>query len=112
MKKEQLRKTLREQRNNLSEKEEKSHRILEHLLSSPQFQKTSVVMLYRSAKGEVNTEELWKKCKDAGKICVFPKCISKTEMIAVLAKGEGDFSVSEFGILEPTSNQEIGRAHV
>ena len=112
MTKEELRKTLRQRRNNLSAKDEKSHLITEHILSFPPFQKASVVMLYRSAKGEVDTEELWKKCRELGKTCVFPKCVSKTEMIAVVAEGEGDFSVCEFGILEPVSNQVFSKEKI
>ncbi len=112
MTKDELRKSLRQQRNNLSQKEEKSHRILEHILASSQFQNASVVMLYRSAKGEVDTEELWEKCRELGKTCVFPKCVSKTKMIAVLAEDEGDFSVSEFGIMEPTANEEFPKEQI
>ena len=111
MLKENLRKTLRDQRNNLPQKEKKSRLILEHLLSSSKFQKASVVMLYRSAKGEVDTEILRQKCRELGKTCVFPKCVSKTEMIAVLAE-EDDFSVSEFGILEPVSNEEFPKDRI
>ena len=112
MKKEELRKTLREQRNNLTQKEEKSRCITGHVISSLIFQNASTVMLYRSAKGEVNTEMLWKKCRELGKTCVFPKCVSKTEMIAVLAEGEEDFSVSGFGILEPISNIAFPKGNI
>ena len=112
MTKNELRKTLRNQRNGLSQKEEKSHRITEHILSSPRFQSASVVMLYRSAKGEVDTQELWQKCRELGKICVFPKCISKTEMIAVLAERDENFSISKFGILEPISNEAFRKDHI
>lgn len=112
MTKADLRKTLRQKRNQLPQKEEKSCRILEHLLSVPQFQNASIVMLYRSAKGEVDTELLWQKCRELGKVCVFPKCISKTEMIAVSAKEETDFLTSDFGILEPSSNQEFPKEQI
>ena len=112
MAKEQLRKTLRQKRNQLPKKEEKSRRILKHLLSVPEFQKASVVMLYRSAKGEVDTEELWQECRALGKICVFPKCVSKTEMIAASAKEETDFFVSDFGIMEPKSSQTFPKEKI
>ena len=105
MTKEELRKTFREQRNSLTDKTKKSQMITKNIISSPIFQNASVVMLYRSAKGEVETDVLWQICKEQGKTCVFPKCVSKTEMIAVLAESEGDFSVSGFGILEPTSDE-------
>ncbi len=112
MPKEELRKNLREQRNALLDKTKKSQLIMKNIISSPVFQKSSVVMLYRSAKGEVDTDELWKICKEHGKICVFPKCVSKTEMIAVLAENEGDFSVSKFGILEPLSDEAFPKEQI
>lgn len=105
MEKEELRKNLRERRNQLLQKEEKSHCITNHVVSSLVFQNASTVMLYRSTKGEADTGELWEQCQKMGKTCLFPKCVSKTEMIAVLATGENDFSVSKFGILEPISNE-------
>ncbi len=112
MTKEELRKTFREQRNSLTDKTKKSQMITQNIISSPIFQKASVVMLYRSAKGEVETDVLWQICKEQGKTCVFPKCVSKTEMIAVLAESEEDFSVSGFGILEPTSDEAFQKEQI
>ncbi len=112
MTKEELRKNLREQRNALLDKTKKSQLIMKNIISSPVFQKSSVVMLYRSAKGEVQTDELWQICKEQGKTCVFPKCVSKTEMIAVLAENEGDFSASKFGILEPNSDEVFPKEQI
>mgnify|MGYP003312767262 CR=1 FL=1 len=112
MTKEELRKTFREQRNSLTDKTKKSQMITKNIISSPIFQKASVVMLYRSAKGEVETDVLWQICKEQGKTCVFPKCVSKTEMIAVLAESEEDFSVSGFGILEPTSDEAFQKEQI
>lgn len=112
MTKEELRKTFREQRNSLTDKTKKSQMITKNIISSPIFQKASVVMLYRSAKGEVETDVLWQICKEQGKTCVFPKCVSKTEMIAVLAESEEDFSVSGFGILEPTSDEAFPKEQI
>ena len=112
MTKEDLRNLLKTKRNSLPGKEEKSQRIIEHILSIPKFRQASVVMLYRSAKGEVDTEDLWKKCRELGKICVFPKCISKTEMIAALAEREEDFSVCRFGISEPVSDEAFPKEKI
>ncbi len=112
MTKEEIRKILREQRNSITKKQEKSQRITEQVVSSADFQNASVVMIYRSAKGEVETDELWKICKEQGKICVFPKCVSKTEMIAVSAENEDDFSISGFGILEPVSDEAFPKDQI
>ena len=105
MSKELLRKELREKRNLLSEKETKSQKIVNRLLETEAFSNAEVVMLYRSAKGEVGTDSLWEACKQAGKVCVFPKCVSDSEMIAVMAQEETDFTKSSFGIMEPASEQ-------
>ena len=105
MSKEVLRKELRAQRNLLPDKELKSRKIINRLLELEVFQDAEVVMLYRSAKGEVDTNALWEACKKAGKVCVFPKCVSDSEMIAVMAEGEDDFRKYSFGIMEPVSEQ-------
>ena len=112
MTKEKLRKVLREKRNSLADKTEKSRLIIQNVVSSHAFQNASVVMLYRSAKGEVATDELWKICREQGKTCVFPKCVSKTKMIAVLAENEEDFSLSKFGILEPKSDEVFPKEQI
>ncbi len=105
MSKEVLRKELREKRNLLCEKETKSQKITNRLLATEVFQNAEVVMLYHSAKGEVDTNALWEACKKAGKVCVFPKCVSDSEMIAVMAEKKTDFIKSSFGIMEPVSEQ-------
>lgn len=105
MSKEVLRKELREKRNLLCEKDTKSQKITSRLLASEVFQNAEVIMLYRSAKGEVDTDAIWEACKKAGKVCVFPKCVADGEMIAVMAEGETDFIKSSFGIMEPASEQ-------
>ena len=105
MKKELLRQQLREKRNLLSEKESKSQKIINRLLDTEMFRDAEVIMLYRSAKGEVDTDALWDACKKMGKVCVFPKCVSDSEMIGVMAQEPMDFKKSSFGIMEPVSEQ-------
>lgn len=112
MKKQELRTVLREKRNQIKNREELSNIITENILLCEWFLNATTVMLYRSAKNEVITDFLWEKCREMGKICLFPKCISKTEMIAVLAEEPKDFSCSSYGILEPVSSVEYPKEQI
>ena len=114
MTKQELRKKLRAQRNALtqSEIENCSQKITEQILCAEWFLSAKNIMLYRSSKNEVITDYLWNAWKKAGKTCLFPKCISQTEMIAVLAEKESDFSPSVYGILEPVSNIEFPKEKI
>ena len=104
MTKEELRIQLQKKRDLLPDNEAESRKIAEEILHAPFFGEAVSVMLYRSARSEVITDYLWQKCMEAGKICLFPKCISKTEMIAVKADSDGDFQKGRYGIFEPISD--------
>ncbi|MBQ7792589.1 MAG: 5-formyltetrahydrofolate cyclo-ligase [Clostridia bacterium] len=104
MNKQELRKDLRNKRNCMQNIELLSQKITQQILKAEWFLQAKTVLLYRSAKNEVMTDCLWQAAKQMGKTCLFPKCISKTEMIAVLAENEADFSSSAYGIMEPVSN--------
>ncbi|MBO5408194.1 MAG: 5-formyltetrahydrofolate cyclo-ligase [Clostridia bacterium] len=114
MEKKELRNQLRTIRNNLSEYEieDSSQKITKQIIKEPWFVSAKTVLLYRSANSEVKTDLLWKACRDMGKICLFPKCISKTEMIAVQAAEAVEFSLSAYGIMEPVSNEEISKHNI
>lgn len=112
MTKQELRRILRTKRNQLSDIDSSSQKITEHILNAPWFMNAKTVLLYRSAKNEVITDFLWEACKQMGKACLFPKCISKTEMIAVLAETEQDFVTSAYGIREPASQAEFTKADI
>ena len=114
MEKKELRNYLRDIRNALSDAEIElsSKKITEQIVKTPWFLSAKTVLLYRAANSEVDTDALWKICKDMGKICLFPKCISKTEMIAVKAKDEQDFQEGSYGILEPLSDEEFTKCEI
>ncbi len=114
MNKQELRKSLRLKRNELSQSEIDiaSQQITEQILATEWFISAKTVMLYRSAKNEVITDYLWEACRRTGKICLFPKCISKTDMIAVSAQNAEDFSPSAYGILEPVSDTEFPKQQI
>lgn len=110
--KQQLRKSMLKQRSTLLKCEEKSLQIAKHFLMSPFLKNVNTIMLYRSVHSEVRTDFLWKQLKQMGKICLFPKCISKTEMIAVLAQTKEDFLVSDKKIPEPVSSLEYPKENI
>ena len=107
MNKKELRNSLRAIRNALPETEIAiaSQKITEQIVKSPWFLSAKTVLLYRTTGSEVDTNALWKICIQMGKICLFPKCISKTEMVAVRAENEQEFQTGAYGIREPVSNE-------
>lgn len=110
--KKQLRKSMLQQRGALLEREQKSLAIAKHFLTLPFLEKINTVMLYRSVHSEVQTDFLWKELQRMGKLCVFPKCISQTEMIAVCAEREETFSLSDKNIPEPISSLEYPKTDI
>lgn len=114
MNKQDLRNKLRIKRNELSQSEINiaSQQITEQILAADWFISAKTVMLYRSAKNEVITDYLWEACRKMKKICLFPKCISQSEMIAVLAENEEEFSRSAYGIWEPVSHTEFPKKQI
>ena len=112
MNKQSLRELLREQRDRLTDIEGKSHVITEHLIKASYFIHAKSVFLYRSFCNEVMTDELWNICKNEGKKCLFPKCISAACMIAAEVRGASDFSLSSFGILEPVSKKAFPKEEI
>ncbi len=104
MTKEQLRKELHSIRNGLKDTISASCQIAKLIVREPFFQNAGTVMLYHATKSEIVTDFLWEKCVDEGKTCLFPKCISKTEMIAVRAENKTEFQTGAYGIMEPISS--------
>ncbi len=104
MTKELLREELRNQRDALQDNLRASHKIAKLITKESFFQNAKTVMLYYATKSEIVTDFLWQKCVKEGKICLFPKCISKTEMIAVMADEGQGFQKGRYGIMEPVSS--------
>lgn len=114
MDKNTLRTKLRKLRNELPDVKitELSQKITEQIIHTDWFICANTVMLYRSAKNEVMTDYLWDACMKAGKTCLFPKCVSKTEMIAVQIEKKDDFSLSHYQIPEPISDVEFPKSEI
>ena len=80
---------------------EKSERIVQRVLRSPEFQNAKTVMLYRAARGEVRLDGLEASPEAQGKRLVYPRCVSGTEMIALLPQGGDSWETGYAGIEEP-----------
>ena len=83
------------------EREQFSKLIVSRILESAVFQSAETVMIYRGIRGEVRLDGLEDAGTAAGKRMVYPLCISKTEMIALLPEGGDAWQEGYCGILEP-----------
>lgn len=79
------------------DRREKSARIVQRVLQSREFQEAKTVMLYRAVRGEARLDGL----EAEGKRLVYPRCVSGTEMIALLPRGEDSWETGYAGIQEP-----------
>lgn len=85
-----------------AESEEISLRIAE----LPEFAKARTIMIYNWTRGEVRLDSLRDTASAMGKRLVYPKCVTKTEMIAVEpGEGEEAWTSGAFGIREPDPEQ-------
>lgn len=80
---------------------EKSERIVQRVLQSREFQDAKTVMLYRATRGEARLDGLESSPEARGKRLVYPRCVSSTEMIALLPLGEDSWETGYAGIQEP-----------
>ncbi len=104
-------KTLRKEkisaRNNISPMENAcfSASIIDKIIVSEVYAKAKTIMLYRSVKGEVDLRPLEEKITMDKKRAVFPLCISKQEMIALLPEDDAAWQKGFYGIEEPIRDQ-------
>ena len=80
---------------------ERSERIVQRVLGSPEFQDAKPVMLYRAVGGEVRLDGLEQAPEARGKRFVYPRCVSDTEMTALLPRGGDAWEAGYAGIREP-----------
>ena len=69
--------------------------------ASPEFRSAKTVLLYRATRGELRLDALEAAPEAVGKRLVYPRCVSGTEMIALLPRGEDAWASGSFGIPEP-----------
>ena len=96
----ELRKKYIRARKNLSpaERAEKSRMAAERIDALPEFSAARTVMLYRAVRGELSLDLLPDLPSSAGKRFVYPRCVSETEIAALLP---GGWMSGAFGIPEP-----------
>ena len=81
-----------------AERAEKSFRAAERIAALPEFRAARTVMLYRAVRGELTLDALPGFPLSAGKRFVYPRCVSRTELAALLP---GSWTTGAFGIPEP-----------
>lgn len=82
-----------------AEREEKSRAAVDRIAALPEFRAARTVMLYRAVRGELSLDALPAHPASAGKRFVYPCCVSRTEMKAMLP---GSWKTGAFGIPEPS----------
>lgn len=83
------------------ERKRLSGELVKRLVSSPEFQRARTVLIYRATRGEVRLEALEAAPEAKGKRLAYPLCISDTEMIALIPRGEDAWVDGFYGIQEP-----------
>ena len=86
-----------------AEREMYSLRAAERIVSLPEFREASVVMLYRAVRGEMNLDALPERPEAAGKLFVYPRCVDREKMTAMIPTG---WEPGAFGIPEPAEGSE------
>ena len=77
-----------------------SRRAAERIASLPEFREAGVVMLYRAVRGELELDCLPEHPASAGKTFVYPRCVNREEMEAMIPAG---WVKGAFGIPEPAA---------
>ncbi len=111
MDKSQLRRKLQNRLLEMSEQQrsEKSHKVCRNLISTPQFQSASAIMMYLSLPHEVDTTEAILHAWQLGKIVLVPKISwQQRHMIPVQINSlETGFSTEVGGLRNPTTGIPI-----
>ena len=83
-----------------------SESIARQVLASREYREAGSIFLYISMPKEPDTAEILKKALQDGKKVYVPKCVSKTEMLAVRIHDTDHWKPSSFGIPEPETWSE------
>ena len=81
-------------------RQEQSHRLCQQLLSSPQWQSASLVLLYHSLPNEVDTSLLLQQAYSEGKQILLPKVVG--DILELYLYEPSQLVVGSYGIMEPT----------
>ena len=98
-----LRREMLKVRKKILDKEEKSKRIVDKIISLDIYKKSNVVALYKSLSSEVNLDYLIEYSLNKGKIVLLPKVTGDNIIFLKYTKGDL-LEKSSFNVLEPTIN--------
>ena len=103
-----LRKEIRARVNALSDEYRAAagEQIQGKVLGSEEYRKAGSVLAYIAMPTEPDTRRIMERALRDGKRVYVPKCVSKTEMIAVRIKGFDDLRPGAYGIPEPVDCSE------
>ncbi|MGG6794383.1 UNVERIFIED_CONTAM: 5-formyltetrahydrofolate cyclo-ligase [Streptococcus canis] len=90
---------------------QKDQALLADVVSSPAYQGAQTIGTYLSLPTEYQTAGLIQQALLDGKNVVVPKVLAKGEMIFVTYQADA-LSLSSFGILEPTSQEEVPKSAI
>ncbi|MBQ3437429.1 MAG: 5-formyltetrahydrofolate cyclo-ligase [Fusobacterium sp.] len=105
MNKKDIRKIIREKRENLEQDfiNFASDKIFEKLKNNTNFLNAKSILSYMDFKNEVKTDKINILIKQLGKKLILPRVVDKDNMIPV--KDEGKFDISSFGNREPLGEE-------
>ena len=88
-----------------------SENIQAQVLATEEYRAAKRIFLYIAMPTEPDTSGIIRQALLSGKKVYVPKCVSKTEMIAVRLKSMDDLQPGAYGILEPQNNTETIEPH-
>ena len=83
-----------------------SERIQRRVLGTEEYRSAQTLLLYLHMPTEPDTDAIIRQALKDGKAVYVPKCVSKTEMIAVRIRSFSDLAPGAYGILEPIDCSE------
>ena len=78
-----------------------SRKVVQRILESPEFEGARTILSYRAVNGELSLDGLRQAASRLGKRLTYPRCVSRTEMVALLPTAADCWQSGSFGILEP-----------
>lgn len=88
-----------------------SANIQDQVLASEEYRRAERIFLYIAMPTEPDTGRIIERALSDGKEVYVPKCVSKTEMIAVRIRSTDDLKPGAYGILEPQDCSETIEAN-
>ena len=109
IKKQQLRRRLKERRKNLSQTytDRAGERIAERVIGSDEYQNAQTVFVYISTPQEPDTSRILQRAFADGKTVCVPRCYEYGVMKAVQVRPDAEYRDNAYGIPEPVDDARI-----